>query len=85
LLLDFRVSPTFTISDFKPYMGEEDEIESSTTPIQEGDDDEDITSIHIMYGPITRFTCTTAKSVGTFYTSQLCFRACAWGNRCFDD
>jgi hypothetical protein len=51
---DFRVSPTFNISDLKPYMGDEDEIESRTTPIQEEQDDEDITSIHTMNGPITR-------------------------------
>jgi hypothetical protein len=51
---DFRVSSTFNISSLKPYMGDEDEIESRTTPIQEDDDDEDITSIHIMNGPITR-------------------------------
>jgi hypothetical protein len=38
---DFRVSPTFNISDLKPYMGDEDEIDSRTTPIQEEDDDED--------------------------------------------
>jgi hypothetical protein len=31
---DFWVSPTFNISDLKPYMGDEDEIESRTTPIQ---------------------------------------------------
>jgi hypothetical protein len=54
LPLDFRVSPTFNISDLKPYMGDEDEIESRTTPIQEEEDDEDITSIHTMNGPITR-------------------------------
>jgi hypothetical protein len=53
LPLDFRVSPTFNISDLKPYMGDEDEIKSRTTPIQE-EDDEDITSIHTMNGPITR-------------------------------
>jgi hypothetical protein len=35
-------------------MGDKDEIESRTTPIQEGEDDEDITSIHTMNGPITR-------------------------------
>jgi hypothetical protein len=35
-------------------MGEEDEIESRTTPIHEEEDDEDITSIHTMNGPITR-------------------------------
>jgi hypothetical protein len=51
---DFGVSPTFNISDLKPYMGEEDEIESRATPFQEREDDEDITSIHKMYGPITR-------------------------------
>jgi hypothetical protein len=51
---DFGVSTTFNISNLKPYMGEEDEIESRTIPIQEGKDDEDITSIHTMYGPITR-------------------------------
>jgi translation initiation factor IF-1 len=51
---DFEVSPTFNISDLKSYMGDEDEIESMTTPIQEGEDDVDITSIHTMNGPITR-------------------------------
>jgi hypothetical protein len=51
---DFRVSSTFNISDLKPYMGDEDEIESRTTPIQEEEDDEDITSIHTMNVPITR-------------------------------
>jgi hypothetical protein len=51
---DFRVSPTFNISDMKPYMGDVDEIESRTTPIQEEEEDEDITSIHTMNGPITR-------------------------------
>jgi hypothetical protein len=50
---DFWVSPTFNISDLKPYMGDEDEIESRTTPYQEEEDDEDITSIHTMNGPIT--------------------------------
>jgi hypothetical protein len=35
-------------------MGEEDEIKSKMTPIKEGEDDEDITSIHTMYRPITR-------------------------------
>jgi hypothetical protein len=53
-LPDFRVSPTFNISDLKPYMGDEDEIEPTMTPIQEEEDDEDITSIHTMNGPITR-------------------------------
>jgi hypothetical protein len=54
LSLDFGVSPTFNISDLKPYMGDENEIESRTTPIQEGENDEDITSIHTMNGPIKR-------------------------------
>jgi hypothetical protein len=42
------------ISDLNPYMGDEDEIESRMTPIQEEEEDEDITSIHTMNGPITR-------------------------------
>ena len=36
LPLEFRVSPTFNIADLKPYLGEEDELESRTTPIKEG-------------------------------------------------
>ena len=40
---EFGISPTFNISDLKPYLGEEDELESMTTPLQEGEDDEDIT------------------------------------------
>jgi hypothetical protein len=39
---DFGVSPTFNIADLKPYLGEEDELESRTTQMQEGEDDEDI-------------------------------------------
>jgi hypothetical protein len=42
---DFGISPTFNIADLKPYLGEEDELESWTTPIQEGEDDEDITPL----------------------------------------
>src|SRR6266540_4053933 len=33
---EFGVSPTFNISDLKLYLGEEDELESRMTPIQEG-------------------------------------------------
>lgn len=34
---------TFYHQDLRPYLGEEDTLESRTTPIQEGQDDEDIT------------------------------------------
>ena len=56
---EFKVSPTFNVADLKPYLGEEDELESRTTPIQEGEDDEDITEVPadpptIMQGPMTR-------------------------------
>jgi hypothetical protein len=51
---EFGVSPTFNISYLKPYLGEGDELESRTTPIQEGEDDEDISPLHTMQGPITR-------------------------------
>jgi hypothetical protein len=39
---DFVVSPTFNIADLKPYLGEEFELESRTTQMQEGENDEDI-------------------------------------------
>jgi translation initiation factor IF-1 len=51
---EFGVSPTFNILDLKPYLGEKDELESRMTPIQEGEDDEDISPLHTMQGPITR-------------------------------
>jgi hypothetical protein len=35
-------------------LGEEDELESRTTPIKEGEDDENISPLHTMQGPITR-------------------------------
>ena len=50
---DFGVSPTFNIADLKPYLGEEDELASRTTSLQEGEDDEDITPM-VMQGPITK-------------------------------
>jgi hypothetical protein len=57
---EFGVSPSFNISDLRPYLGEEDEIPSRTMSMQEGKDDEDINtsatiipSIEIL-GPITR-------------------------------
>jgi hypothetical protein len=57
---EFRVSPSFKISDLRPYLGEEDEIPSRMTSMQEGEDDEDINtlatiipSVEIL-GPITR-------------------------------
>jgi hypothetical protein len=39
---DVGVSPTFNIAVLKPYLGEEDELESRTTQMQEGVDDVDI-------------------------------------------
>jgi translation initiation factor IF-1 len=57
---EFRVSPSFNISDLRPYLGEEDEMPSRMTSMQEGEDDEDInTSATIIpsieiYGPITQ-------------------------------
>jgi hypothetical protein len=61
LPVDFGVSPTFNITDLKPYLGKEDELESRTTEMQEGEDDVDIntsdtsTPTHNQIsGPITR-------------------------------
>jgi hypothetical protein len=56
---EFGVSPSFNISDLRPYLGEEDEMPSRTTSMQEGEDDEDInTSATIIpsvetLGPVT--------------------------------
>ena len=54
----FGVSPTFNVVDLRPYLGEEDKLESRTTQMQEGEDDEAITSIDTtaveIEGPITR-------------------------------
>jgi hypothetical protein len=57
---EFGVSPSFNISDLRHYLGEEDEMPSRMTSMQEGEDDEDINtsatiipSIEIL-GPITR-------------------------------
>jgi hypothetical protein len=41
---EFGVSPTFNISDLRPYLGEEDEVLSMMMIIQEGKDDVDITT-----------------------------------------
>ncbi|XP_048552596.1 uncharacterized protein LOC125532671 [Triticum urartu] len=54
LLMDYGVSPTFNVSDLSPYFGPS---ESRTTPPQEGEDDEDTTTIDkspTIIGPITR-------------------------------
>jgi hypothetical protein len=54
-----ELPPSFNISDLRPYLGEEDEMPSRMTPMQEGEDDEDIntlaTIIHSVeiVGPIT--------------------------------
>jgi hypothetical protein len=57
---EFGVSPSFNISDLRPYLREQDEMPSRTTSMQEGEDDEDINtsatiipSVKIL-GPITR-------------------------------
>jgi hypothetical protein len=39
---DFGENPTFNIADLKPYLGEEVELESWMTQMQEGENDEDI-------------------------------------------
>jgi hypothetical protein len=58
---EFGISPNFNVAYLKPYLGEDDELESRTTPIQEGEDDEDFTPLAIhnnspmsIQGPITR-------------------------------
>jgi hypothetical protein len=61
LSTDFGVSPTFNIADLNPYLGEEDELESRMTQMQEGEDDVDINTSNTstpthnqISGPITQ-------------------------------
>jgi hypothetical protein len=57
----FKVSPSFNIADLRPYMGEEDEMPSRTTSIQEEEDDEDInTSATII--PSVEILCPITRS-----------------------
>jgi hypothetical protein len=44
LPVDFGVTSRFNIADLKLYFGEDDELASRTTQMQEGEDDEDITT-----------------------------------------
>ena len=81
---EFRVSPTFNIADLKPYLGEEDELESRTTPLQEGEDDEDITPMDTnntplvdVQGPITR---SRARQLNLQVSSFLCTYSCVFEN-----
>jgi hypothetical protein len=75
---EFEVSPSFNISDLRPYLGEEDEMPSRTTSMQDGEDDEDINtlatfipSIEIL-GPITR---SRAQQLNHQVNSFLCSSA----------
>ena len=45
------VSPAFNIADLKPYFGEHEEEASRTTSIQEGEDDEDISTTDTTVAP----------------------------------
>jgi hypothetical protein len=74
---DFGVSPTFNITDLKPYLGEEDELESRTTQLQEGKDDVDINTSDTstptqnqISGPITwARACQLDNQVSSFLAS----------------
>jgi hypothetical protein len=74
---DFEVSPAFNILDLHPYLSEEDEVPSRMTPIQEGEDDEDIPTHHdspvTFEGPITRaHACQLQYQVMSFLCSTPC-------------
>jgi hypothetical protein len=56
---EFGVSPSFNISDLRPYLAEEDEVPLRMTSMQEGEDDGDINTLNTVIpfseilGPIT--------------------------------
>jgi hypothetical protein len=76
LPLEFGVSPTFNISYLRPYIREEDEVPSRTTSIQEGEDNEDITTSDTtipsieLQGPITRSRAQLCHQVNSFLCSS---------------
>jgi hypothetical protein len=80
---DFGVSPTFNIAYLKPYLGEEDELESRTTQMQQGEDGVDIntsdtsTPTHNQIsGPITRaHVCQLNNQVSSFLASYSSYLA----------
>jgi hypothetical protein len=51
----FGVSPTFNIADWKPYLGEEDELGSRMTQMQQGEDDVDINTSDTSTPTLIRF------------------------------
>ena len=76
---NFGVSPTFNVADLRPYFGEEDELESRTTQMQERGNDEDINTIDTSLptptplGPITRARARQLKhQVSSFLSSYSC-------------
>ncbi|WVZ63372.1 hypothetical protein U9M48_013009 [Paspalum notatum var. saurae] len=62
---EFGVSPTFNIADLKPYLGEEDDLESRTNPLQEGEDDKDISPMHMSDTPSVVRIERKMKAMGT--------------------
>ena len=87
---DFGVSPTFNIADLRPYLGDYDELESRTTQMQEGEDDEDIptndtttpsTPSVSIAGPITRARARQLKhQVSSLFYSDKSYLDC--GDTC---
>jgi hypothetical protein len=75
---EFEVSPTFNILDLQPYLGEEDEVPLRTMSIQDGKDDEDITTSDTtipsveLQGPIMR---SWAQQLRRQVNSFLCLSA----------
>jgi hypothetical protein len=84
LLVDFGVSPTFNIAYLKAYLGEEDELESRMTQMQEGEDDVDINtsdtftpSDNQIFGLITRAHALQLNNqLSSFLTSYSSYLDC---------
>ena len=94
LLTDFGVSPTFNIADLKPYLGDGDELESRTTQMQDGEDDEDIgttytstptpTPLPTPLGPLTRARARQLNhQVSSFKLLSIIFRQWRHVHSCF--
>jgi hypothetical protein len=75
---EFRVSHSFNISDLRPYLGEEDDMPSRTTSMQEGEDDEDINTSTTIIPSVERLgsiTRSRAQQLNHQVNSFLCSSA----------
>jgi hypothetical protein len=71
LPVDFGVSPTFNIAELKLYLGEEDQLESRLTQMQEGADDVNINTSDTSTPTHNQIFCPITQSRGCQVNNQV--------------